>query len=299
MRNILVTFFIIVSFTVFAQKPTINAILPINGAKDVNVGILQWTSAGQSAVYSLYFGINSNPELYKQNISSCEEKPVILELNKTYYWKVVAIFPDSSKVSSQIFSFSTLPIELNPDTKYEAFVDLRDYKVYWTTTIGNLTWMVTNLDYKMEEHSWYYEDSESNKVYGLLYDGKFNIDSSLNPAPEGWHIPSQIELQQLIDATGGIKISGTALKEQGQTHWMKSNYSGSNSSGLSIIPSGSRDEIGSYSNLKKYAYIWTTTPDPKNQGNFLKLDFGFMREGVMFSTGTTDYSYSIRCVKNK
>jgi len=299
MRITFLALLIIVSLATLAQKPNINPIFPINGSKDVNVGIFQWTSAGENAVYSLYLSTNSNPELYKQSITVCEEKPIIIELNKTYYWKVVATFPDSTKVSSAVFSFSTLPIELNPEIKYEAFVDLRDYKVYWTTTIGEDTWMVNNLDYKSEGHSWYYDNSEANKVYGLLYDGEFNKNPAINPAPEGWHIPTYDEWQKLFDVAGGIKIAGTALKEKGQNHWLKSNYPATNSIGFSILPAGSRTSEADCSNLKKYTMFWTTTPDTKNVGNFYKVDFGFMRENVNYSTNSTDYSYSIRCVKNK
>ena len=54
----------------------------------------------------------------------------------------------------------------------------------------------------------------------------------------------------------------------------------------------------SYSNLKKYTFFWTSTPNEKVEGDYMKVDFGFMRENANVSTGAAKWSYSVRCVKD-
>lgn len=50
--------------------------------------ILKW-STQEGMKYDLYFGLSANPSLYKSDLDTMEVKPVILELNKKYYWKIV------------------------------------------------------------------------------------------------------------------------------------------------------------------------------------------------------------------
>ena len=131
---IFITFVVVFSNEIFAQKE-IKAVFPIDGTTNVNVGILKW-SAQEGVKYDLYFGTSSNPGLFKSDLDAMEVKPVILELNKKYYWKIVEKKTDKAIRSSKIFSFSTLPIVLNPKSEYKSFVDIRDYKVYWTISVN-------------------------------------------------------------------------------------------------------------------------------------------------------------------
>lgn len=283
-------------FNVMAQTE-INAEMPKNGAVDVNVGILRWTGK-QEMNYDLYFGATANPQLYKSDLTEFEEKPVILELNKTYYWRVVEKKNGKEVRASKIFSFSTLPISLNPNLKYQSFVDVRDYKVYWTIVINKQEWMVQNLDYKLPNQAWYYDNTDNNKIYGFLYLGTLLQNSMNTICPEGWHIPTQQEWTELMTSFGGIKTAGSALKEAGVKHWRNSNYQRTNASGFTILPAGSGNSKPSFSNLGKYAFFWTSTPNKQKPGNFYKVDFGFMRDNAIIGVGDVNWSYSIRCVRD-
>lgn len=277
-----------------AQK-SIMAVLPADGAANVNLGILKWSGTGGDTV-DLHFGSTANPPLYKENLVGDEEKPVILELNKKYYWKIVVKKTGKKPVESSVFSFTTLPISLNADVKYSPLVDLRDFKVYWTLENG-LEWMAQNLDYDLPGNSWYYENSESNKVYGKLYLGKA-LSTGLNKiCPEGWHIPTMDEWNTLLNANGGVKEAGASMKEPTEKFWRTSNYARTNHSGMTILPAGSRDSKPSFANLGKYTFFWTSTPSPKIPGSFYNLNLGFMRNTVINDPGDPAWSYSIRCVK--
>ena len=295
---ILITFIVFFnSGNIYAQKQ-ITTVFPKDGASNVNVGILKW-SAQEGMKYDLYFGLSANPSLYKSDLDTMEVKPVILELNKKYYWKIVEKKNGKVIRTSKIFAFSTLPVTLNTTLKYKSFVDLRDYKIYWTITVNGKEWFVQNLDYDLPNNSWYYDNSETNKVYGKLYSGQSLTTNLSDICPKGWHIPSQQEWTDLINTFGGLKVAGAALKETTDLYWRNSKYDRTNSSGITVLPAGSRDTKPSFSNLNKYTSFWTSTPNPKVRNSFSTIDFGFMRDNVIVSDGDPGWSYSIRCVKDK
>jgi uncharacterized protein (TIGR02145 family) len=294
---IIISLVILLSIEGYSQKE-IAAIFPVNGSVNVNTAILKW-SAREGMKYDLYFGLSANPSLYKADLETMEEKPVVIQLNKKYYWKIVEKKDGKEVGSSKIFTFSTLPISLNPAVEYKSFVDLRDYKIYWTTTINNSEWFVQNLDYDLQNMSWYYDNSETNNVYGRLYSGESLTTNPSDVCPDGWHVPSQQELNDLLNAFDGIKFAGPSLKEATEVYWRASKNLRSNKSGFTILPAGSRDSKPSFSNIGKYTSIWTSTPNPKIQGSFYCFDLGFMRDNVIFSVGDPKWSYSIRCIKDK
>ena len=294
---IFMTFVVFFNNAIFAQKE-IKAVFPTDGATNVNVGIIKW-SAQEGVKYDLYFGTSANPGLFKSDLDTMEVKPVILELNRKYYWKIVEKKNEKVIRTSKIFTFSTLPISLNAKSDYKSFVDLRDYKIYWTITINGKEWFAQNLDYDLPDNSWYQGNSETNKVYGKLYSGHSLTTNPENICPQGWHIPSQQEWMDLINAFGGLKVAGSKLKEATDMYWRNSNVTRNNSSGMTILPSGSRDSKPSYSNLGKYTFFWTSTPNPKIINSFTTINFGFMRDNLITDVGDPDWSYSIRCVKDK
>jgi len=299
MKKYFSLFCLLLAFPLLAQsKSELNAVFPGDGLVNVNVGILQWSPVAGNPVYDLYWGAAPKPPLYRKDLTVTTEKPVLFELSQKYYWKVVAKFTTGDSVVSKIFSFSTLPILLNPALKYSAVVDSRDDKIYWSVTIAGQQWLVQNLDFDLPGQSAYYDNSEKNKVYGRIYNGNILKDGGKSVAPTGWHIPSEGEWQKLLDAAGGIKIAGVALKEASDRYWKPNKSLRTNRLGFSLLPAGSRDRAGVSANLGKYAYFWTTTPSPKIAGNFIKFDFGFMRDNAMVSTGEPGYGYSVRCVKD-
>jgi uncharacterized protein (TIGR02145 family) len=85
-------------------------------------------------------------------------------------------------------------------------------------------------------------------TYGVLYNWPAAMNgaspSNSNPSkvqgvcPAGWHLPSQAELEQLIDYLGGEDIAGGKLKETGTTHWKSPNTGATNESGFAALPGG-------------------------------------------------------------
>jgi uncharacterized protein (TIGR02145 family) len=288
---VLLTFVIFSNCKIYAQKE-ISAVLPADKANNVNVGILKW-SAQEGMKYDLYFGTSTNPNLFKSDLDTMEVKPIILELNKKYYWKIVEKKNGKEIRTSKIFTFSTLPITLNASLKYNSYVDLRDYKIYWTITVNEKEWFVQNLDYDLQNNSWYYDNSETNKIYGKLYAGQSLTTNPNDICPEGWHIPTQQEWTDLINAFGGLKVAGSTLKETTDLYWRNSKVVRTNKSGMTILPSGSRDSKPSFANLGKYTSFWTSTPNPKIPNSYYAINLGFMRDNFIIDGGDPNWSYSI------
>ena len=92
-------------FTTIKNTP----INPTPKDKAINVSIgtfLSWECKANS--YDIYFGRNNNLETpVATNITGNSYDPDTLNLNATYYWKVVACFSDTISTSSDVWSFTT------------------------------------------------------------------------------------------------------------------------------------------------------------------------------------------------
>ena len=72
--------------------------------------------------------------------------------------------------------------------------DKRDGHIYDWTKIGSQIWMAENLDYDIGEGCWGFDNDEiSVPTNGRLYFKNFE-----NACPEGWHLPSDKEWDQLF-----------------------------------------------------------------------------------------------------
>ena len=104
-----------------------------------------------------------------------------------------------------------------------------------TVTIGKQVWMTVNLnvdkfrngdpipEVKSEEEwqmadengqpAWsYYDNDPANaEKYGKLYNWHA-VNDPRGLAPEGWHIPNENELDELINFLGGIDLAGVKMK---------------------------------------------------------------------------------------
>ncbi len=194
-----------------------------------------------------------------------------------------------------------------------------DGNTYETITIGNQTWLKQNLrslhyaDGTPINDVWVYDDNESNaEIYGRLYswDAAMNGASSSNSnpsgvqgaCPDGWHMPSQAEFEELMNFVGGTSTGGCALKSENSAYWETSSNPGTNSSGFSARGAGKRSYSGGvYSNLKTNTAFWCTTEDDNNSflANHLNLMYQYCMVQINSLLGEKDTGYSIRCVNDE
>ncbi len=113
------------------------------------------------------------------------------------------------------------------------------------------------------EGAWCYYDNDvqNGKKYGKLYNW-YAVNDSRGLAPKGYHIPSDAEWTLLTDFLGGETIAGFKMKST--TGWLN-NGNGNNSSGFNGLPGGYRSSIGTFYNITKYGFWWSSTEYDTNR----------------------------------
>lgn len=148
----------------------------------------------------------------------------------------------------------------------------RNYK---TVTIGGITWLAENLDYKFSgcgiggsglpstPNAWYYNNDEATygidgtRKCGLLYNWhavKLLNDNRSELIP-GWHVPTNGEWTALANAVGGTGVAGTRLKAT-NVSWATS-WGGTDDYGFEVLPAGSYS--GSFYDVGSLVFFWTIT----------------------------------------
>lgn len=147
-------------------------------------------------------------------------------------------------------------------------------------------------------------DNSNDNIYGKLYNFYAAIDTR-NVCPTNWHVPSDVEWNNMINYVGGNSVAGGKLKQSGTLIWSPPNAGASDVSGFTALPAG--EYVGSnltynFSETGSKASFWTSSSNygpaftVGGIGKFLHTS----TENVVTS-GTQDnkrHGYSIRCMKN-
>ncbi len=184
--------------------------------------------------------------------------------------------------------------------------------VYPVVKLGNQWWTAENLkstkyaDGAYINGSYVYDNNSSNEsTYGRLYTWSAIMNGASgtneNPSnvqgacPNGWHVPSESEWDEMRDYLGGRTVMGGKLKETGTAHWLSPNTAATNSSGMTIVPGGLRFDDGEYQYLGEAALFW-------NCSDFDDLDYASAYQ-ISYDTNEASYKWnfktfaqSLRCV---
>lgn len=196
-----------------------------------------------------------------------------------------------------------------PNINYEG-------QTYNTVQIGNQCWLKENLNvgtmitaniYNNQTNNgqiekYCYENNASNcNTYGGLYQWDemmqyTNQQGTKGICPPGWHIPSKVEWEELINYLGGTSFAGGKLKESGTNHWNSPNSSfATNESGFTALPGGFFNFYGDFLDVNYYAYFWTSTEE-NGSARYYHLSYSTT------SIGTAYYNKilgrSVRCIKD-
>jgi uncharacterized protein (TIGR02145 family) len=151
--------------------------------------------------------------------------------------------------------------------------------------------MAQNLNYddsvktpSLKENSWCYNDSsEYCEKYGRLY----SWAAAKDVCPTGWHLPSEDELDDLIDSVARSASVGKSLQTK---LW----DSGTDAYGFSAIPAGRRDDSGWYTG--ESAAFWSSTAESKGYAFYMFIfASGNARLGVL----SEKYGASVRCIQGE
>ncbi|MFA5013893.1 MAG: fibrobacter succinogenes major paralogous domain-containing protein [Bacteroidales bacterium] len=213
------------------------------------------------------------------------------------------------------------------------FMDLRDFKVYKTVTIGGQVWMAENLAYLPSvndpgdgsedaghtDDAYYYVNgyggeginenvadakaTTSYQTYGVLY----NWTAAQSACPEGWHLPSDDEWKELemylgisqeqADSIGERGTDqGGKLKEAGTSHWFNPNTGSTNESGFTALPGDCRHTDGSILDVGSNGYWWSSTKLGTKIAWCRGLEY--YNSNVNRTVYKQEFGFSVRCLRD-
>ena len=202
-----------------------------------------------------------------------------------------------------------------------------DGNVYSTILIGGQCWMAENLkvtQYRdgtpiphiVDDSDWaealggaycmYDHDPANEDTYGLLYNWE-SVDDSRGLAPEGWHVATDEDWQQLemdLGMTPGEAQAvlwrgtdeGGQLKEIGTDHWNAPNTAATNETGFTALGAGKRSAIGGFTDLGNSCFLWTSSASSGSNGWYRLLQYD--QGGIRRYNADKRSGFAIRCVKD-
>lgn len=187
-----------------------------------------------------------------------------------------------------------IEVKENNHIKFGSFIDDRDRKEYKTVRIEEQIWMAENLNYK-KRNSWCFNNKVANcKKYGRLYDWK----TAMKACPNGWHIPSAAEWDNLVDYLGGSNVAGSKMKETGTTHWNSPNTDATNESGFTALPSGFRSTVGYFNDLGNNNGWWSAT-EYSSSTTAVWTWILYNDENIIDrKANNKEYGFSVRCLRD-
>ena len=199
------------------------------------------------------------------------------------------------------------------DINCEPLIDI-DGNSYPTVQIGNQIWMKENLrvsKYRngdeipniVENEEWerlktgaccnYENNIENDTNYGKLYSW-YAVDDKRDLAPEGWHIPSDLEWQTLIDYLGGEEIAGGILKTD--YFWHDSILNVTDDYEFSAMPGGGRNGNGSFDSSGIMGFWWGRNEFDSVNSWYIYLENKTNSVSSLFCDKKV--GASIRCIKD-
>jgi len=180
-----------------------------------------------------------------------------------------------------------------------------DGNIYKTVKIGDQWWMAENLkvthyrngdqiacltiddewDQPMGAYCYYNNDISNIGQYGMLYNW-FAVSNSRSIAPEGWHVPTEAEWQELVEYLGGDTLAGSRMKKPTK-----------DTIGFAALFGGYRYNHGAFDGIGINAYFWSSTES--NEGNAWYRYLYYGNSNVYRDdSGWKQAGYSVRCVRD-
>ena len=141
---------------------------------------------------------------------------------------------------------------------------------------------------------YYNNDPQNGLKYGRLYNWYAVIDPR-GLAPEGWHIPSSDEWNQLAEKYGGRRVAGKQLKST--TDWA-CDGNGNNDSGFTGLPGGIRSDKGEFDYQGQYGYWWSTS-EYNSYYAYYRYLYNFSKNLFGYINYFKESGFSVRCIRDE
>ena len=217
----------------------------------------------------------------------------------------------SSSSLDGVSSSSSASLPSSSSQVIDSILDNRDNQYYTTVVIGTQTWMAENLAYLPTVNS--PNDTSSSKPYQYV-SGNSGIDittakESLNYknygvlynwtaatkeiCPEGWHLPTAVEWQTLVEYAGVNDLAAEKLKANNSL-WSGSG-AGTDALSFSALPGGYFNG-SSFLEEGGNGYWWTATENGSTAAYARVMHHD--NKQVTKESRDKGGAYSVRCVKD-
>ena len=127
--------------------------------------------------------------------------------------------------------------------------------------------------------------------YGRLYNW-YAVDDTRGLCPSGWHVPADGEWTLMTDFLGGESVAGDQMKTD---YGWNNGGNGTNNSGFSGLPGGSRSDAGFFYVAGDVGFWWSSSSTGSSA--WLRL-LGTWDPEVLRDSNDQRDGFSVRCVKN-
>lgn len=236
----------------------------------------------QSGAFSFFW---TSAEIDKATASGWTLRNDNAVLDSGHYYKehgmsvrCIALYPEKIEWSGDDDASRTRP------RAYDS-VDV-DGTVYKVLNVNGLRWMAENLNIETEKSRCYNDEKKNCEKYGRLY----TFEEAKTVCPEGWHLSTGTEWDQLMTAVGGDIF---ALSAKGV--WDED--AGTDEIGFASLPGGTIDN-GSFSDLGNGAYYWIYSPASPDQAMCLRYYY-YSASTLERTVRNAAAGASVRCVEDK
>ncbi len=227
----------------------------------------------------------------------------------TYHFRIKAE-NDLGAVYSEYLTIKTVI------TGIQGTIDDYEGNTYKTIGIGYQQWMTENLKAVKYNNGnpipivnndsiwaqltnaglcWYAKDSvASYNTYGALYNW-YAVNSG-QLCPTGWHVPTNDDITQLVNYTGGAGGAGGILKETGTNYWNSPNTGATNKYSFNARAGGKRLADGVFDFVKVEGNWWIATEYSTLNGSNFSIQFNYSNSFQAYSN--KKIGMSIRCIKD-
>lgn len=229
--------------------------------------------------------------------------------------------PDSIKASAldTILVVQQINDAVNVQACSQFFGEVSDIEnnVYSTVIIGDQLWMAENLRTatyangdpipnvtgnlqwsNLSTGAWCNYDNNvlNDSLYGKLYNWYTVVDAR-NLCPNGWHVPSSVEWEVLVDLLGGELSAGGKMKSI--VGWESPNQGATNESGFSGLPGGYRFYFqgGYFSGIGFFGYWWSSTTQPSTS-NAWSRTLNYSDDNASLASYAKKNGLSVRCIRD-
>ena len=156
-------------------------------------------------------------------------------------------------------------------------------------------------------YCYYDNDPDNEGNYGKLYNW-YAVNDPRGLVPEGYHVPTIHEWNDLVNYVGTSVVAGSKLKQVGSlqatcltvengSYWQLPNTDATNESFFTALPGGARGFDGSYDNSRNNALFWSSTTFSTNTSWYYYLSYNDAIAQIGDSNKKN--GLSVRAIKDK